>query len=258
MDLRSKMRARIPRNAGRWYEIKNQAGPRATVRIYSEIGFFGVTAEDLAAELDDISAPEIEVQINSPGGDVFDGLAIFNSLRAHPARVTTRVDGIAASAASVIAQAGDHRVMLSSSQMMIHEAWGLAIGPASEMREFADLLDQQNDVLAALYADRAGRDADEMRSLMAAETWLTDQAAVDAGLADEVVTPDRKGASSAATPAVTDESIRALIAAELDQRVGPTPSAGEREDPPTEQSVDPEQASGLLAALTITKETPHE
>lgn len=188
--LRERMRDRVsPRNS-RWYDIRNQDGDKAVLRVYDEIHWlFGVTPEDFARDLEAITAPEIEVQINSPGGDVFDGIAIYNALRSHPARVTTRVDGIAASIASVIVQAGDQRTMLSGSQMMVHEAWGLAIGPAGEHREMADLLDKQTDVIAGIYAERSDREVGEFRDLMTAETWLTAQEAVDAGLADEVVNP---------------------------------------------------------------------
>ena len=195
--LRQKIRSRIPQNAGRWFDVHNANGDKAVIRIYQEIGWFGITAEDFAIELDAITAPEIEVQINSPGGDVFDSIAIYNALRAHPARVTMRVDGIAASAASVIVQAGDHRVMLSASQVFIHEAWGLAVGSAEEMRAFADMLDKQSDVIAGIYANRSGESAEHFRSLMAAETWLTDAESVEAGLADEVVTPKRQQTENA-------------------------------------------------------------
>lgn len=189
--LRQRMRDRAsPRNAT-WYSIRNQDGDKAVLRIFDEIHWlFGVDAAQFSADLAEITAPEIEVQINSPGGDVFDGVAIYNQLRAHPARITTRVDGIAASIASVIVQAGDRRMMMSASQQMIHEAWGLAIGPASEMREFADLLDKQTDVIAGIYAERSGRKAGELRSMMEGETWLSADEAVDAGLADEVIAPD--------------------------------------------------------------------
>lgn len=261
MDLRSKMRARLPVNAGRWYEIKSQ-GDKAVVRIYNEIGYFGVSAEEFASDLDGITASEIEVQINSPGGEVFGGLAIYNALRMHPAHVTTRVDGIAASAASVIVQAGDHRVMLGGAQMMIHEAWGLAVGPSADLREFADLLDKQSDIMAKLYADRSGGDVAEIRQMMAAETFLTDQEAVDAGLADEVVNPDRKDTAGKSSAKWTSDDLQAL-AAEI-QKLGPLiPSAGEREDPTSvpagePDALDPELASRLLATLTLNKETPHE
>lgn len=201
--LRQRMRERAtPRNNVRWYDIRNADGDKAVLRIYDEIHWlFGVTPEDFARELDEITASEIEVQINSPGGDVFDGIAIYNALRAHNARITTRVDGIAASIASVIAQAGDHRIMLSGSQMMIHEAWGLAIGPAGDMREMADLLDKQTANIAAIYAERSGGDADEFRQKMASETWLTAEETVDADLADEVVVPERRDAQDKLPPA---------------------------------------------------------
>lgn len=186
-DVIDTLRKSLPAaKSGSWYSIKNQAD-KVAVRIYEEIGYWGVTAADFAADLDAITANEIEVQISSPGGDVFDGIAIYNALRAHPATITTRVDGLAASAASVIVQAGDRRVMLSASQMMIHNAWGLTVGSADDMRDAADILERQNEVLAGIYAARSGRDAGEFKKLMSAETWLTDQGAVDAGLADEVI-----------------------------------------------------------------------
>lgn len=172
--------------------VTNAAGTKATVRIYDEIGWFGITAEAVAAALEEITAEEIEVQINSLGGDVFDGIAIYNALRAHPARITTRVDSMAASIASVIAQAGDHRVMLTGSQMMIHEAWGFAIGRASEMRELADILDKQSRIIAAIYAERSDGDLDHFMELMVAETWFDADETVEAGLADEVVKPSRQ------------------------------------------------------------------
>lgn len=240
-------RANTRARTDRWYEITNDAGPKATVRIYSEIGYFGVTAEDFASEIEAIAAPEIEVQINSPGGLVFDGIAIFNALRAHPARVTTRVDGIAASAASVIAQAGDHRVMVESAQMMIHEARGLVVGTAGEMREFAELLDKQSDVIAGIYANRSGGDAAKFRDLMAAETWLTDKEAIDNGLADEVYVPPRQ--DGAANKNALEERLAALEA-----RFSPH----KEEEPPGEHGVTEEAAALLLSALTFNKEQSHE
>jgi len=167
--------------------VLNAAGPTATIRIYDEISWWGITAEQVAQALEEITAAEIEVQIWSLGGDVFEGIAIYNALRAHPARITTRVDSMAASIASVVAQAGDHRVMLSGSQMMIHEAWGFSVGTAVDMRKLADILDKQTDIIAAIYAERGDGD---YRTAMEDETWYTDQEAVDAGLADEVVVPD--------------------------------------------------------------------
>src|SRR5438067_2429453 len=103
LQQRKELFARVAR-AGRWYTITNQVGPVAEIRIYDEIWFLGVNADDFARDLDAITAPEIVVAINSPGGDVFDAIAIYNALRNHDARITTRVDGVAASAASLIVQ----------------------------------------------------------------------------------------------------------------------------------------------------------
>lgn len=201
-DLRSTAREHAPeaakqREAG--YTINNAADGEAVIRIYDEVWFLGVNAEDFVRDLQDITADRIRVEINSPGGDVFDGIAIYNALRTHPAHITTRVDGIAASIASVIAQAGDHRIMLGASQMMIHNAWGVTIGDAQEHGDMQALLEQQDDIIAGIYASRSGGDRDHFRSLMNAETWLSDQKAVDEGLADELVEPAPKTQAKAKT-----------------------------------------------------------
>lgn len=264
--LRAKMRERLPRASARWYDIRNEADASvAVVRIYSEIGYFGVTADDFAQDLAKISTPEIEVQINSPGGEVWDGIAIYNALRMHPAKVTTRVDGMAASIASVIAQAGDRRIMVAASQMVVHDAWGLCVGPAADMREFADLLDQQSEVIADIYAERSGRSAEEMRALMRDETWFKDQEAVDAGLADEIFTPERKSKNELVVPvraeidpALTEflervERVAALLP-EIPAATGgePSPTPGASTTP-----ADADAEAFLRAVLAHTKET-HE
>ncbi len=186
-----------------WYEISNKAEDRAEIFIYSEIGWLGATAEEFASELKDVTSPNIDVRINSTGGSVFDGIAIYNALRSHPAHVTTRVDAIAASIASVIAQAGDERIMLDSSEMMIHEATGLALGAtAADMRELAEVVDNQSDKIAGIYAQANGdgRTKSHFLSLMRAGgsnlgTWLSAHEAVDEGLADSVFTPKTKEAA---------------------------------------------------------------
>lgn len=182
------------REAG--YTISNADTGEAVVRIYDEIWWLGVNALDFVNDLDQVHASAIRVEINSPGGDVFDGIAIYNALRSHPATVTTRVDGIAASIASVIAQAGDRRIMQPAGQMMIHNAWGYTVGDNRDHADMADLLRQQDAVIAGIYASRSGRDADRFRELMDAETWLTAEAAVAEGLADEIVDPAASSSSS--------------------------------------------------------------
>jgi ATP-dependent protease ClpP protease subunit len=169
-----------------WYRIVNVSQSEAEVFIYDEIGFWGVTAGDFINELRDIKASKITLRINSPGGDVFDGIAIYNAISRHPAFVDVFIDGIAASAASFIAMAGDTVTMSPHSQMMIHEAAGLVIGPADDMRKMADILDKSSDNIAAIYAGRAGGAVEDWRAAMKAETWFSDQEAVDAGLADGI------------------------------------------------------------------------
>ncbi|WP_413102224.1 head maturation protease, ClpP-related [Streptomyces sp. Inha503] len=169
-----------------WYRIKNLGNSAAEVVIYDEIGWFGVTAEDFMAELRGLDVGEITLRVNSPGGEIFDGIAIHNLLRSHRAQVTTYVDSLAASIASVIALAGDRVIMQPHSQMMIHDGSGLAIGNAADMREMADLLDRQSNNIAEVYAERAGGTVEDWRQRMLAETWYSAKEAVAAGLADEV------------------------------------------------------------------------
>jgi ATP-dependent protease ClpP protease subunit len=157
------------------------------IDLMEEIGYWGVTATEFVDELLAIDAETIELHVNSPGGDVFDGLAIMNALADHPATVNVVVDGIAASAASFIAMAGDSMKMNRGSQLMIHDAIGFCYGNAGAMEDTAVLLSRISDTIAGIYADRAGGKADDWRDLMRAETWYSATEAVDAGLADEAV-----------------------------------------------------------------------
>ena len=178
-----------PRGQTRWYTISAAAqGGTAVIDIFDEIGYWGTTAADFVAELREVNADEIEVHLNSPGGDVSDGVAIYNALVDHPADVTVVVDALAASIASVIAQAGDRVVMAPHSQMMIHDAWGLQVGNADDMREMADLLDRFSMNIAEVYAQRTGAGkAADWRETMKAEAWYSADEAVEAGLADEAL-----------------------------------------------------------------------
>lgn len=184
-------RASLRQGRNDWYRIKNLGNSAAEVVIYDEIGYWGVTAEDFMAELCGLDVGEITLRVNSPGGEIFDGIAIHNLLRSHRAHVTTHVDSLAASIASVIALAGDRVVMQPHSQMMIHDGSGLVIGNAADMRDMAELLDRQSNNIAEVYAERAGGTVAEWRERMLAETWYTAQEAVEAGLADEVA-PSRQ------------------------------------------------------------------
>lgn len=171
-----------------WYRITNAtAAAPARVDIFDEIGWFGVTAADFVRDLSGVSG-DLDVHVNCPGGDVFDGIAIYNALLNHKGTVSVYVDGLAASAASFIAMAAAPGCLAiaKTASMMIHEAFGLAIGNAADMRQMADMLDQQSGNIAGIYADRSGKPVSEWRDAMRAETWYVGQEAVDAGLADRV------------------------------------------------------------------------
>lgn len=176
-----------------WYRITNNASGPVVVDIFDEIGFWGVNAAAFQRELAQVNAADITVNLSSPGGEIFEGIAIYNALRTHPANITVRVSALAASIASVIAQAGDKIVMLSGSQMMIHEGSGLCMGNAADMAQMAELLDRQSANIADIYAERAGGSPDEWRERMKAETWFNAEEAVASGLADEVEALPRKG-----------------------------------------------------------------
>lgn len=169
-----------------WFRIENKKDDETDVYIYDEIGFWGTTAQDFATALQAVDAKTINLHLNSPGGEVFDGVAIYNTLLDHKAKVIVYVDGLAASAASFIAQAGDEVIMGKGSTMMIHDASGLAWGNADELRDTAKILDQLSDTIAGLYADRAGGTSEEWRAIMKAEAWYNATEAVEAGLADKV------------------------------------------------------------------------
>lgn len=162
----------------------------AEVFIYDEIGgSFGVTADDFVRDLNELTASNITLRINSPGGSVFDAITIMNALVQHPANILTRVDGVAASAASIVAMAGDTIEMMVGSQMMIHDASGSLVGNAAEMRQMATFLTEQSNNIAGIYASRGKGDTEYWRNLMLKETWMTADKAVELGLADQVYKP---------------------------------------------------------------------
>ncbi len=186
------MRATLRNGRPDWYSIVNKADARAAdVYIYDEIGYYGVTASDFTKEIAALDVDTIKLKINSPGGEVFDGVAIHNALKSHPARVAVTVDALAASAASFIAMVGDTVHMARGSQLMIHEASGMAIGNAADMIDLAGKLERVGDVIASFYSERAGGDTAQWRAAMAKETWYTGEEAVAAGLADTFDDPPR-------------------------------------------------------------------
>lgn len=208
---------RAHNTAPAWYRIENAATPdRAVVRIFDMIGgWFGVWADSFVQALDGITASTIELHVNSPGGDVFEAVAIMNALRRHPARVEAYVDGMAASAASYIVVGGaDEVVMAPGSELMIHNPRMVTYGDAHLHRHGADRLDKIAGDLAAIYAAKGGGDPATWREAMDAETWYTAQEAVDAGLADRI-----EFAADNDDDAATDSTLAAVVASLTEARV---------------------------------------
>lgn len=175
-----------------WYKIvSNQVDDVAEIFIYDEIGMWGTSAQNFAIDLALIKANTINVRINSPGGSVFDGYAIYSLLANHPAKVIVYVDGWAASIASVIMCAGDEINIAESAYVMIHKPWSFAMGTADDMRAEADILDGLQETIQQIYVDRTGGDAKAIAKQVEAETWFKGQEAVDAGFADKLI-PNKK------------------------------------------------------------------
>ena len=178
-----------------WYTIRARASG-TEVLIYDEIGAYGVTAKGFLAELGALpNDAALDLRLNSPGGSVFDAVAIFNALKRHAGEVTVWIDGIAASAASYIAMAGDSVVMPQNAFLMIHDPSGLVMGTAEDMRSTAEALDKVKGSLIQGYAAKSGKPDDEIAALMAAETWLDAQEALALGLIDRITEPVKLAAS---------------------------------------------------------------
>lgn len=228
------------------------------ISIYDEIGLWGITAKDFQTALKALgNVSEINLSINSPGGDVFDGLAIHNMLKRHKAVVTVMVDGIAASIASIIAMAGDVVKMPRNAMMMVHDPSGIVVGTSSDMREIADALDKIKTGLVSAYADKTGMDRDEIADLMKAETWLTAEEATDLGFADVIDEPRQMAATFDLSkfknaPADAGRKPRGPLPA------APTP-ADPKEIPMTDSATPaaaPETPAGAPETPAATPETP--
>jgi len=196
---RSGVRSEINARAfARW-----DAGVRAaaddadrSISIYDVIGFDywtgdGVTAKRIAAALRSLGKGPVTVNVNSPGGDMFEGMAIYNLLREHDGEVTVKVLGLAASAASVIAMAGDTIQIARAGFFMVHNAWVLAMGNRHDLRDIADWLEPFDAAMADIYVARTEQDTDAIAKLMDAESWIGGSAAVEQGFADELLPSDQ-------------------------------------------------------------------
>lgn len=219
-----------------WYSMQALAAPNAAeISIYDQIGMWGVTAKQFIGDLKALGdVKDITLSINSPGGSVFDGLTIYNALRASGANVTVKVMGIAASIASIIAMAGKKIIMPENAFMMIHNPLNAIYGTADDMREMADILDKVGSSLVATYVARTGKSEEEVKALMDAETYMTAAEAKELGFADEVIPAVE--AKAAFEVDRLPENVRALF---LAQQPEPVPESTPEPEPVPEPEPEP-------------------
>ena len=191
------------------------SGDTATIWLYDFIGRdewtgTGVSAEEFAKEIRGITAPNILLRINSPGGSVFDGRAMFSALQLHPAKVTALVEGVAASAATSVAMAADQVHMVDGALFMIHRSWTMAMGNAEDLMSTAALLEKVDGALAADYAGKTGADIQQIQDWMSAETWFTAAEAQAAGFVDQVISGNSASASWDLSPYAKAPNIPAV------------------------------------------------
>ncbi|PVY81064.1 ATP-dependent protease ClpP protease subunit [Cupriavidus alkaliphilus] len=208
-----------PRALDRWdtgVRAAAESDADRTISVYDVIGYDywsgdGVTAKRIAGALRGMGAGPVTVNVNSPGGDMFEGLSIYNLLREHDGEVTVKVLGLAASAASIIAMAGDKVQISRAGFLMIHNAWVLAVGNRHDLTEIAATLKPFDDAMASIYSARSGQDVKAMAKLMDAETWISGQTAIDDGFADEFLPSDQVKKGDAKTQASAVRRIEAAL-----------------------------------------------
>jgi ATP-dependent Clp endopeptidase proteolytic subunit ClpP len=243
------------------------SGSVATLRLYDPIdswgGDWGISAKEFVAVLDGLpdDTTEIKLLINSPGGHVWEGLAILNALRSHPAKVTAVVEGIAASAASFIAAGADELHVMPNAELMIHRAWGGCIGNAQDMQKMAADLDHEDRNLASIYAAKAGGEVDDWLTCMSEETFFSAEEAVTAGLADRVLPTPKKDTPDATAEAKARFDLSVFSAKRRDRSTPAanavvTDPAGEPEAAPTTPTVVPDPEPELPAAEPEQEVTP--
>tara|TARA_R100001463_G_scaffold56868_2_gene109022 strand:- start:581 stop:1567 length:987 start_codon:yes stop_codon:yes gene_type:complete len=177
-----------------WYDFQNKAEV-VEISIYDEIGDYGTSAKQFIDDLKSVGSKDITIRMNSVGGSVFDGLAIYNVLRSHQGYVKVKIEGLSASIASIIALAGDDIEMAENGFFMIHNPFGKSMGGADDMRKTADLLDKIKQELINIYANKTQLSEETISSMMDEETWLTSQEAKEMGFIDGITEPIKIAAS---------------------------------------------------------------
>lgn len=170
-----------------WYKIENLSEDNTEIMIYDVIGWPFNDASELVSSLSTMQDKKITVRINSPGGDVFDAVSIFNALQSHKSKVTTRIEGLAASSASFLALAGKEVQAYPNTMIMIHDPWVCVAGNQYELRETADILEKLAGQMVDIYASNSNIGKKEIKEMMKAETWFTAKEAKEKGLVDTII-----------------------------------------------------------------------
>jgi ATP-dependent Clp protease, protease subunit len=187
----------------KFYALEKSNDGTATIHLYDEVGAFGAGSKEFLADLAKLDGQHIHLRINSPGGSVVEGTAIYNALRRHKGGLTVHIDALAASMASVIAMAGAPVYIADNALLMIHNPWTISAGDSEQLRKEADLLDKLKSTLVNAYTRKTGIEQDQVAEMMNAETWLDAVEAVALGFADAI----EEGVAAAAT--ATPEMLRA-------------------------------------------------
>lgn len=235
-----------------WYAFRNATESEVEIYLYDEIGFWGTGAKAFIAELRQHAGKHVHLRINSPGGEVIEGTAIFNALKRHAAGVTVHIDAMAASMASVIAMAGNPVFMADNALLMIHDPYTLAMGTSEELRKSADLLDTMKANLIRAYVGKTGMPEKEIEDMMAEETWLGATEAVALGFADAI----EDGVAAAAS--MTPEKARArfdMLRKVMANEPAPTPETPEA-DPAAPEAAPAPETPAPAPEPEVAPETP--
>jgi ATP-dependent Clp protease protease subunit len=253
----------------RHFEVRALADQRPTLSIFDYIGDDGdgggVTAKRVAGALRALAGKPITVEINSPGGNYFEGVAMYNLLRRHDAEVRVEILGIAASAASVVAMAGDEIAIAHNAEIMIHEARGLFFGTKSEMAEAIEVLEHIDNAMVGTYAARSGDDAAKFAAMIAGkDVYFTGQEAIDAGLADVLMEreaempvyasgPSLPGDKASLDKFLAEQGMSRSQRRDLFRAIGSGTSRAAEPDPATPRAGNEPvpDISALLTALTV-------
>jgi len=231
----------------KFYALEQTGNNETTVTLYDEIGAFGAGSKEFLADLGKLSGQHIHLRINSPGGSVVEGTAIYNALRRHEGGLTVHIDAMAASMASVIAMAGSPVFMADNALLMIHNPWTVSMGESKDLRKEADLLDKLKVNLRNAYVRKTGMDAEEIAKMMDEETWLDAVEAVALGFADAI----EEGVAAAAT--ATPEMLRARFDkfAKASSSMNPTEVI-------TYSAEVAEEAAEIITATVVSESAPAE